>query len=708
MIISYDIAFIMDISITSNISLNSEQLSFNISGEENENFIETDRDLLIKKLMQLYSKHNLSKVAIEDIAKLVNSVPGAKIQIPTTKHLIFQEFSKNSSNIVNKHILCPRCKDYSRFAYANCVDPKCTSCENDLSKSDFFFVHISIETQLKKIVQYNFDDITAYRQKVSTKKCENICDVYDGQVLKNMRTFNFIYSITLNTDGLIMHNSSKSSLYPVLMICNFLPPQIRFKEKNIIVAGLYYGIAKPDFSKYFDPIIREMEKLSEIGFFYRNEVFQFIVSHASFDLPMKSVMQNIRQYNGYNACYYCEHPGEKTQTGVRYVNTLQPFALRNHKNMILMTAKAIKTGNVINGVKGISPMIGFKNFDIVQSLSVDYMHGVLLGVTKNLLSFWIDSIHNQKLFYIKPKQRIIVNKRLQELKLCRFINRNITSLDTYSTFKASQYRTFLLYLFPVLQDILQKKYFNHLLLLSSAIYILSQEKISTEELKLADENLKKIVLDYEEVYGKTNMTMNVHCLLHLVECVKNLGPLWSHSMFHFESFNGTLAKYGKSPNNVTNQIVERVNLNFAVEKITEAPNRDVLFNEISVRLSISETIALRNKKISDSSKFFAAIKRGVTVFTSTTYTLAKKTADFFVSTKNHEYGKIKFYVKSGSEIYALIEEYSIEPSMHQICIAKTKSTNILRPTNEIVEKYILLKINFKEYVVKRPNKYEVN
>lgn len=698
----------MDISITSNISLNHSEKSFVISEEGDRNCYDTDRDIIMRKLMQLYSKHNLTKVALEDIASVVNSVPGANIKIPTTKYLIFKEFLHDSSTDVNKHIFCSHCKNYTSYPYGNWNEPKCDSCGDDLSKNDFFFVHISVENQLKEIVQCYFDNIKTYGQMISNKICENICDVYDGDVLKNIKSLNSIYSLTLNTDGLVMQKSSKCSLYPVLLICNFLPPQIRYKEKNMIVAGLYYGVSKPDFVKYLDPMIREFKKLSEIGFIYRNEIYQFIVSHATFDLPMKSVMQNIRQYNGYNACYYCEHPGEKTQNGVRYVNTSQPYALRNHENMVLLTEKVIKTGKVLSGIKGISPMLGFKHFDIARSLSIDYMHGALLGVTKNLISFWIDSIHHKKPHYIKPKQRIIVNKRLQTIKLCRFINRNITSLDTYSTFKASQFRTFLLYLFPVLQGILQKEYFNHLLLLSSAIYILSQEKISKEELKIADEKLKKFVFDYEVLYGKSNMTMNVHCLVHLVECVKNLGPLWSHSMFAFESFNGTLAKYGKSPNNIVNQVVERVVLSFTAEKIAVAPNTDTVFNEISLRLSIAETIALRGQKILNTPQFFAAMKRGSIIFTSTNHTLAKKTADYFISTKNNEYGKIKFYVKNGSEIYALIEEYSIETSMHQIFIAKTKSTNIVRPTNEIVEKYILLKINRSEYVVKRPNSYEIN
>ena len=39
------------------------------------------------------------------------------------------------------------------------------------------------------------------------------------------------------------------------------------------------------------------------------------------------------------------------------------------------------------------------------------------------------------------------------------------------------------------------------------------------------------------------MLANVHQLLHLADCVRNLGPLWSYSCFMFESLNGKLKRH---------------------------------------------------------------------------------------------------------------------------------------------------------------------
>lgn len=182
----------MNISINSNISLNDGDVSFNISNVETNN-IGTDRDAMIKDLMQLYSKHNLSKVALEDIANVMNSVPGANVQIPTTKYLIFKEFSQHSSHIVNKHILCSQCKEFSVFSYANPTPSTCSLCGTEISKLAEFFVHLSAESQLKHIVHKNFDEIMKYKQRVTEKQCDTIEDVYDGQVIKSIKTLNFIY-----------------------------------------------------------------------------------------------------------------------------------------------------------------------------------------------------------------------------------------------------------------------------------------------------------------------------------------------------------------------------------------------------------------------------------------------------------------------------------------------------------------------------------
>lgn len=48
-----------------------------------------------------------------------------------------------------------------------------------------------------------------------------------------------------------------------------------------------------------------------------------------------------------------------------------------------------------------------KSYDFVKSTSIDYMHGVLLGIGKLLINLWISSTHSKEIFSISNYVEII-------------------------------------------------------------------------------------------------------------------------------------------------------------------------------------------------------------------------------------------------------------------------------------------------------------
>ena len=60
---------------------------------------------------------------------------------------------------------------------------------------------------------------------------------------------------------------------------------------------------------------------------------------------------------------------------------------------------------------------------------------------------------------------------------------------------------------------------------------------------------------FSALYSAGKETINIHSLLHLPDDVRNLGPLWTHSCFPFESYNGNLLKLFHGTQNVELQIV---------------------------------------------------------------------------------------------------------------------------------------------------------
>lgn len=64
------------------------------------------------------------------------------------------------------------------------------------------------------------------------------------------------------------------------------------------------------------------------------------------------------------------------------------------------------------GVKGPSWLSVIPSFDLVEGVSVDYMHCVLLGVCRLLLRLWIQSTNHQNSWYIGNRIKDI------DIRLC--------------------------------------------------------------------------------------------------------------------------------------------------------------------------------------------------------------------------------------------------------------------------------------------------
>lgn len=102
----------------SNMTLNciSNISEFDLSEERNAE--PNIRDDLIERVLKIYFRHNLTKIAVEDIAKLVNQIPGGSIKIPETKHSLFKEFLSASELKVFRYTLCKKCDGYKKHCFS--------------------------------------------------------------------------------------------------------------------------------------------------------------------------------------------------------------------------------------------------------------------------------------------------------------------------------------------------------------------------------------------------------------------------------------------------------------------------------------------------------------------------------------------------------------------------------------------------------------
>ena len=287
---------------------------------------------------------------------------------------------------------------------------------------------------------------------------------------------------------------------------------------------------------------------------------------SSFDLPAKATVLNMIQYNGEYGCTHCLQSGQRVATthggSVRVIpyQCSSPMGPpRSHTHILHDAKKAVTTGNPVNGVKVPCYLATLPNYDIVKCTVVDYMHCVLLGVTKMVLGLWFNSKHFAELWYC-GKMVSTCDERLAKIKPPIFITRTPRSISKHRNYwKASEYRNWLIfYSIPIMQGILPIDYLSHHILLVQTIFILLSISISSESLHHAEKLIQHYCYKLEHYCDQRYMSANLHCLLHLTAVVRNLGPLFVTSCFGFETLNGQLLYLIKGTQSIGTQVAHAV------------------------------------------------------------------------------------------------------------------------------------------------------
>jgi hypothetical protein len=204
-----------------------------------------------------------------------------------------------------------------------------------------------------------------------------------------------------------------------------------------------------------------------------------------------------------------------------------------HSEIVHLAQLAVESVAVIKGVKGASPLLLLPHFDVVNSVVPEYMHGVLLGVTRQFINIWTDSSNSKREFYLKNIE--LVDKLLVDIKPPDDIKCLPRGLSEKKFWKATEFRHFLLIYSPViLRQFLPRRYYAHWLLLVSAISLLLKNAITQEMIAVSRSCLHKFIVLVPVLYGTEHVSYNVHCLSHLPNTVINWGPLWAHSAFIYE------------------------------------------------------------------------------------------------------------------------------------------------------------------------------
>ena len=150
-------------------------------------------------------------------------------------------------------------------------------------------------------------------------------------------------------------------------------------------------------------------------------------------------------------------------------------------------------------------------------------------------------------------------------------------LNEVDRWKATEFRTFLLYSGPVvLRQCLPMNFYNHFKLLFVSIYCLHSPFFFQQYNTYANQLLCIFVSQFGELYGEDQLVYNVHGLVHIANDVFKFGPLDNYSGFVFESFLGRLKRLVRRPYLPLQQIVRRIS------EVEQSENRSPDNNENQV------------------------------------------------------------------------------------------------------------------------------
>ena len=350
-------------------------------------------------ILKYCTKNKLAITHMSQLLALVNSIFTKSI-LPQSSYMIDKFFNVNEN--ATFHVTCPVCGTY--VGNLENLDPevKCDICNSKFNLSNpsakNLFAVIDPSSAIASLINTHSKD---YEKIITEHKHEknHIHDIYDGKMYRQFVSslpvedkFRYVTAV-FNSDGAAPFKSSPLSVWPIYLMINELPVQIRFN--NLIPCALWFNREKPNMSVFLDVFVDIINKLSTQGIkcVINNEErnIKLYALTCCVDTIARSPMQGLTQFNGKYGCNWCLHP-TKWVGSTKYPLLDYIPENRTADNTIKHMRQLRNSNNKpIFGVKKVSPLINLQSFDIVKGFVPDYMHCILAGVAKQITEYLIKS-----------------------------------------------------------------------------------------------------------------------------------------------------------------------------------------------------------------------------------------------------------------------------------------------------------------------------
>ncbi|XP_018404143.1 PREDICTED: uncharacterized protein LOC108780824 [Cyphomyrmex costatus] len=226
---------------------------------------------------------------------------------------------------------------------------------------------------------------------------------------------------------------------------NELPPRLR--SKNMLLVGLWAYNTEPNMNIFLKPFVEQANRLSTDGLTWQLDEHTQITSRAfpticCTDSVAQCAVLNMKQFNGYYGCTFCEHPTEAVDGRRKYVISESVPEHRSDESIRIAMVEAHNrnNGKDVKGVRGPSVLMNLFYFNLIDGMIPDYMHSVLLGSFRQHTELLLSSPNED--FYIgRPDILSLIDERLINIQTPKWITRAPRSLTVRRLWKGSEWRS---------------------------------------------------------------------------------------------------------------------------------------------------------------------------------------------------------------------------------------------------------------------------
>ncbi|XP_077498751.1 uncharacterized protein LOC144109845 [Amblyomma americanum] len=270
-------------------------------------------------LILTYVVHaGLSWTQVEGLLKLINTLCGSDV-LPDTTHML-RKMWETEMDSLQVHFFCQVCFGYfgSKGRKETTHTFTCMHCNTTqtvrrlIARGDFFLI-FNLKEQIYDIVS-QYSGLLFHRLKQMASTVPSMyADITDGRLYRSTRSqLKAKWSdltVTMNTDGSPVFKSSKASVWPVQLLINELPFNIRFR--NVIVGALWFAKTHPPQHLFMKAFVKAFNDIGTIVWKHASETVlsRLTVACCCVDSPARASLLNMKQFNGYFGCSWCLQKG---------------------------------------------------------------------------------------------------------------------------------------------------------------------------------------------------------------------------------------------------------------------------------------------------------------------------------------------------------------------------------------------------------------